>query len=331
MLGLVLMAGFLLSLSGCVVETLDCSDERCEVWICGSARPACPCSDLCERPACSDLPVFARDPASGACVPLESPCMVPEGWEYFTDEASCAGGRLMCRSDADCAGDQVCDIRSCVSDDVGTCVPRPERCPEGGTPVWGCDGRQYTNDCERLLAGASLGPQDAVSGCVDDMPLWARDPATGTCSYYADSCHVPQGWATFFSRAECEARGCSEGSVWVFDEDEGRCVEIATDCDVPPGDEFFASVDACEGAVRRCTSDAECSEGSVCEPMSCGSEAGQCVPWPGECLELTSESALGEVCGCDGTTYLNDCERLRAGAGLAHRGPCAESGPAPGS
>jgi hypothetical protein len=269
--------------------------------------------------------VFARDPEGGECLALQSPCLVPDGWEYFTDEAACGGGLSMCRGSEECDDGQVCDVRSCISDDVGICVSLPEDCSEEVDPVWGCDGVQYANDCQRLVADVRMDLDDAVTGCADDAPVWARDPETGACTYFASSCYVPSTWPLFFGREECEDRGCSESSVWVWDPEEGRCVEVVTDCDVPSGFEFFDSEVVCSGVVQRCGPDAACPGGTFCEPMACGSEVGQCVPLPNDCMDAT-EDALGAVCGCDGVTYGSDCQRIMAGVGLARPSPCGHGG-----
>ena len=64
-----------------------------------------------------------------------------------------------------------------------------------------------------------------------------------------------------------------------------------------------------------------CSEGEFCElpPRSCeGADlAGECVEVPDACITLWDP-----VCGCDGRTYGNDCERIRARVALAHEGSC---------
>ncbi|MFO0744160.1 MAG: DUF6748 domain-containing protein [Myxococcota bacterium] len=64
-----------------------------------------------------------------------------------------------------------------------------------------------------------------------------------------------------------------------------------------------------------------CPEGSYCQYGTelCGKAdgGGTCQPMPAACGD--DDAA---VCGCDGVTYANDCERQRAGAGFGTPGEC---------
>ena len=64
-----------------------------------------------------------------------------------------------------------------------------------------------------------------------------------------------------------------------------------------------------------------CDRREFCDlpPDSCtiADLPGECVPVPEACPEI-----FDPVCGCDGKTYGNDCERIRAGVQKDHGGPC---------
>ena len=64
-----------------------------------------------------------------------------------------------------------------------------------------------------------------------------------------------------------------------------------------------------------------CDKGPLCdhEPGSCAvtHPVGTCVKIPDVCAMV-----IIEVCGCDGKTYNNDCERMNAGAQKKRDGRC---------
>ena len=51
-----------------------------------------------------------------------------------------------------------CDFeQSCgEGDQAGVCTPRPDACSPVLTPVCGCDGQDYPNECEAYLAGTDI-------------------------------------------------------------------------------------------------------------------------------------------------------------------------------
>ena len=243
---------------------------------------------------------------------------------------------LFCNAGGGCDGyrpwwtlvQEVCDadtefcehpVDTCLIVDLGgTCVQIPDACTLNIDPVCGCDGITYDNDCVRQAARvskASDGPCPATCGGI----------AGTACSQEDEFC-------------EYEAGTCG------FADASGTCVHVSVVCPFN-----FVPVCGCDGTTYNndclrqaarvskerdgaCTTATTCGgiAGTICteEDEFCDYDAGscefadasgECVPIPENCIEI-----YDPVCGCDGVTYGNDCERQSARVTKASDGPCPE-------
>lgn len=236
----------------------------------------------------------------------------PSGDDLTTAEgelsvALCGGpGGLPCGEGAYCrtrAG--VCDEKGAF----GTCQTPPTVCPLVVKPVCGCDGVTYGNECELAAAGKNLlhaapcavpctvGADDCPGGMLCDPVAGCGDSIAGTCVQKPTSC--PRTWAPVCGcNGKTYANDCARVLAGADKAHDGAC---------PP---------TCGGLLGT-----QCKAGAFCDypAGTCGAadQAGLCAVPPHACPDVWAP-----VCGCDGVTYGNDCERRAAGASLLHDGAC---------
>jgi hypothetical protein len=246
-----------------------------------------------------------------------NPCMARRAGVNVRTEGECGN---VCGTIAGilCDRGEFCDFPpgTCnIADNAGVCVPAPNACPEIFDPVCGCDGETYSNDCERIRAGVQLDHDGACdSGCGGF--LGERCDEDEFCDLLAGACNgadlpgvcvpVPEVCTGIFDPV-CGCDGRTYGN-----DCERRRAQVQLDhdgaCDDGPA--------TCGGFVG-----AVCDRGEFCEfpedTCRVADNSGVCVPVPQICTAI-----FDPVCGCDGRTYGNDCERQRAQVQLAHEGQC---------
>jgi hypothetical protein len=173
-------------------------------------------------------------------------------------------------------------------------------------------------DTSADTAGDTAVPPDVVDVTPDPPPgcVPGSCPPTHFCEFPVGACDTGAPGVC----VEIPTGGCAD--IWL---PECGCdgVTYANECERRAAAQSMLHPGECDARVCAPWLE-ECDEGETCEvpPGSCDLDGvtGVCIPIRDDCGFLWDPQ-----CGCDGVTYANTCERLKAHAWLDHPGECGDA------